>query len=630
MMKRLHWQDAQVALASLKARPGDRRTLLLITSLPFVNASILAQLVGLQGGASVYRSLDRLLHAGLVESIKPALYAEPPSRLYYLTDLGLATIALDHAVEPVIMARRWRLRHCDLLGLTPRLREILAGYELLAALALAGPGWPQLLHWERPWRRRYWFSTSKTPASVTLPAHAVLSWGEFAGSFLLVPDLGSFPLRLYRLTLHRLLGLRHQQDAEFPFLVVATTGEERAAAWERLLEEVRQSRWEAGWEAFVSTWEHLPADLERLEEIGAFDRPAAREAVGPVTVRPLRPRRPTSPLPRLVGNIESHSGSATAADGLGRLALTITPREHELLDLVSQHPFLTPARLAAVLGWTRRAVRQRLRRLMGLGLMWLVEQHEMSEESDMELVELTVPGLELVAAHRALTLPAAIRELGLAGGGPDEPIGSRAKLVRELTHTMGVDRLFVGLYEAAQRFAAEGSDDAVLAWQNASACSRRHLRPDGYGMYRRDGTLYGFFVEYDRGTMRRRGYAGKLDAYYDYGISRRYERDYCGYPTILLVTANNTTEEAIAHVARSAADRYGSPLPLLLTCTWRLEAHGNPHGLLGPIWREPGAAFGERRVWLPPIKHRRSAPKENMTTMQPGSVTVRTTGKAAR
>jgi hypothetical protein len=193
-----------------------------------------------------------------------------------------------------------------------------------------------------------------------------------------------------------------------------------------------------------------------------------------------------------------------------------------------------------------------------------------------------------------------------------------------------VDGLFVGLFEAARRLAAAGSDDAVLAWQNASACSRRHLRPDGYGMYRRDGTVYGFFLEYDRGTMRRQGYGEKLGAYYDYGVSRRYERDYAGYPTILLVTTNNTTEEAISQVARSAADRYGSPLPLLLTCTWRLEDHSNPHGLLGPIWREPAAAFDERRPWLPPPKHRRTALDEDMPVISQAAVTVTAIGKAER
>ncbi len=603
---------------------------MLITSLPLVNASILAQLIGLRGGASVYRSLERLREAGLVRAIKPALYAEPPCRLYYLTDLGLATVALDHDVEPASLAHCWHLRGVDLLAVAPRLREILAGYELLAGLAQAGPGWPQLLHWERPWHRRYRPPTAKTPVSVTLPAHAVLSWGDQVGSFLLVPDLGTFPLRLYRPTLYRLLGLRPLQDVAFPCLLVATTGKDRAAAWEQLLEEVRWSRWEAGWAALIATWEHLSADLGRLEEMGAYDRPATRETIRRIGLRPLRPRRPASPLPRLVGDVAPHAGSVSVAGGLGRLALTITPREHELLDLVAQHPFLTPARLATVLGSKRTTVRQRLRRLMGLRLMRLVEEDEIGKEAEMELVELTVSGLALVAAHRALTRPVAIRELGLAGGGPDEPLGSRVKLLRELAHTMGVDALFVGLYEAARRSAAAGSDDAMLTWQNASACSRHHLRPDGYGMYRRDGTIYGFFLEYDRGTMRRRGYTEKLDAYYDYGISRRYERDYAGYPTILLVTTNNTTEETIACVAQSSADRYGCPLPLLLTCTWRLEDHGNPHGLLGPIWREPGAAFDERRFWLPSTKHKRSAPKENMTTRRPDPITVRTTGKAAR
>lgn len=120
---------------------------------------------------------------------------------------------------------------------------------------------------------------------------------------------------------------------------MTTTGTARAAAWERLLEEVRRARWEAGWAALIATWEHLPAELEQLEEMGAFDRPAARESVRRVGPRRLRPRRPASPLPRLAGDVAPHALAVSVAGGLGRLALTITPREHELLDLVARHPF---------------------------------------------------------------------------------------------------------------------------------------------------------------------------------------------------------------------------------------------------------------------------------------------------
>jgi hypothetical protein len=162
-----------------------------------------------------------------------------------------------------------------------------------------------------------------------------------------------------------------------------------------------------------------------------------------------------------------------------------------------------------------------------------------------------------------------------------------------------VDELFVSLYHTARQFAETGGDDAVVEWQNATACSRRHLRPDGYGIYHRNGRRFGFFLEFDRGTMNRRDYFQKLSAYYDYAITRRFERDYHGYPTILIVTTRNGAEERIARVARPAAVGRSVSLPILLTCRWRIDDPSNPHGLLGPIWREPDADFDERRFWLP-------------------------------
>jgi hypothetical protein len=137
----------------------------------------------------------------------------------------------------------------------------------------------------------------------------------------------------------------------------------------------------------------------------------------------------------------------------------------------------------------------------------------------------------------------------------------------------------------------------MMEWQNAAACSRRHLRPDGYGVYRR-GTHYdGFFLEYDRGTMNARDYFRKFGAYYRYGVTRRFEQDYNSYPTILVVTADNVGEERIARVARAVAVGHTGNLPLLLTCYWRIDRADNPHGLLGSIWRAPSAGWDERCCW---------------------------------
>lgn len=212
-----------------------------------------------------------------------------------------------------------------------------------------------------------------------------------------------------------------------------------------------------------------------------------------------------------------------------------------------------------------------------------------------EPVEATVEGLELVAAQQGLTLAVAVRALGLTGGEPQRPIGCRGMLLAHPEHTLGADEMFVRLIATARERAALGWDEALVEWRSAAACCRRPVRPDGYGIYRHAGQLFAFFLEYDRGTMSARDYRRKFAAYYDYWASRRYERDYDGFPTILIVTTDKAAEDRIARTALEAAVGRGPALPLLLTCRWRVVDKRNPRGMLGQIWRE--AASDERRYW---------------------------------
>jgi hypothetical protein len=92
MSDRLRWRNAVAALDRLGE--ADRRRLLLLMRLPFLWVDAIAQLDGMSGAASVYRSLARLERAELIGGTRPPLRAGPSPRLYYLTDLGLATVAL--------------------------------------------------------------------------------------------------------------------------------------------------------------------------------------------------------------------------------------------------------------------------------------------------------------------------------------------------------------------------------------------------------------------------------------------------------------------------------------------------------------------------------------------------------
>jgi len=506
-------------------------------------------------------------------------------RLHYLSDLGLATVALDQGVEPGHLARQNHLRGSDLLDLLPGLPQLAVCHELLAALAASRPGRPNLLAWERPWRRQFRRPAFKAPTRVELPAYAALSWEGDAAAFLLIPDLATFPLRAYRGTLGRLLLLRSAQGGHFPTLVVATTDRRRAAAWGQMLEDSRRARLEAPLPACVATWEDLPSGLDGLARFMGSSRPPAEGLSHRIPLKRLRSRRPCSRVPCLVGEALSMTSAAPGAGKtLGRAAIVLSATDRALLDLVGRHPFQPPERLGAVLGWQVKGARQLRNRLITRGLMRLLGPEEVGADfGALELVELTEGGLALVAAQQGLTIAASVLYNGLAGGAPDNPIGSRRQLVAHLSHTLGVDGIFVDLMETARRAAASGSDEALVEWRNAAACSRRHLRPDGYGIYRRESRLYGFFLEYDRGTMSARDYLQKFAAYFEYLTTGGFDRDYEGFPTILVVTKNRTSEERIARAARAAAVGRTAGIPLLLTCEWRLADPRNPHGLLGPV-----------------------------------------------
>lgn len=593
MTSSYRWQDARNAVTWLEGREACSEIVRLLARLPLLEVAILQQVLGLRGPASLYRSLTRLEAAGLVGTIRPPVYPTQSPHLLYLTDLGVATLAEAHQLDPHHLARRLHLRGVDLLALLPRLMDLLATYELLGALATAQPGQPELLVWERPWRRSFRRPLGTTSVSASVPAHAVLDWNGQSRSYLLFPDRGTVPLRLNRATLDHLLQLRRTRG-DLPALVIATTSRERTRAWDRLLDEVAKARRETPLVALVVRWSHLQPDVSRLSSERSHETtPEAH----PIQLPPLRLRRPESRLPAIVGDALTAPAEPESSCHIGQLALHVTPTDHVLLELVGLHPFLDPRQLAGVLGWEVALVRRRMNRLMNLGLMRRLDEHEIGADAG-ELIELTSSGLELTAAYLGLSLAVGVRELGLTGGGPGQPHGPRRKLLHNPAHTRETDEIFVRFYRLARKQAGMGSDDAMEEWQNAAACSRRYLRPDGYGVYRRHGVSYGFFLEFDRGTMNARDYFKKFRAYYHYGVSGRFVRDYQGYPTILFVASSNSGEERVARVARAAAVGRPAQLPLLLTCRWRIEESSTLDGALGPIWRDPYEPFNDRRYWI--------------------------------
>jgi hypothetical protein len=266
--------------------------------------------------------------------------------------------------------------------------------------------------------------------------------------------------------------------------------------------------------------------------------------------------------------------------------------ERAVLDLVGRHPFLSTAVLGDVLGRDARWVARRRKTLLDRGLLRLVTDTEVHRSglARGDLIELTPAGLRTLTAHLGLSLASAVRHHGLAGGGPESPIGTRRTLLAHLDHTVGADAVFGVLARAAR----SQRDGALVEWRNAAACAHGRLRPDGYGVLRLGRREYGFFLEFDRGTVRPAPLRAKFAAYHRYLVSARAARDFDGQPSILVVTAGPAAEDRVADAVLAAEVGQPRRLPLLVTTRDLLAtAQGGP---FDAIWRVPGAQ-GSRHGW---------------------------------
>ncbi|HVC33230.1 MAG TPA: replication-relaxation family protein, partial [Chloroflexota bacterium] len=567
----------------------------LLARLPFLPETAIGPLIGLRGDGYLYRCLSRLRSAQVIATIRPALRRGPNPDLFFLTAQGVEALARARRVTPSEVVRRNRLGQVDLLRRLASLALLQSCYTLVALLVASRPAPSRLGTWKFPWRRRLQRPTAKGPTTLSLPAFAFLSWESHAAAYALLPDLG-VPVQAYRLAVDHLFVVRAREQAAAPTLVIATADRARTRDWERLLEDVRHRRHEAPLDARVATWTELRAEVATLSR--------QTRAVGVRRERPMSKPPPPAIAPEspsfspLVSDIGSPAGVGLPATArLGRIALDLTPADRSLLNLVARHPFRSTSDIATALDWRETSTRQRRERLVVLGLLRELGMEAVGPGNCASLVEVTRPGLALVAAGYGLPLGAARRWLGLTGGGPDRRVGSRRKLLKDFAHTRGVDALFLGLMRQAREARARGEDEQLVEWRNSAECGRGYLRPDGYGVYRRGEHAYGFFLEYDRGTMGFGDYLEKLAAYYQYQESRSYTRDYDGFPTILVVATTDGAEKRLAQAARVAAIGRAGELPLLLTSEARIHGDSNLlNGLLGPIWCSPENAT--RRPWL--------------------------------
>ena len=521
---------------------------------PFADRLDLAALSGWSRGA-VYAGMDRLQEGGMVSAIPHATPLLPPTRRYCLTAQGLEALAELERVPPEELlggrpvSARWRrllLERVDGLGVI---------YRLAAAIANA----------EVPLRFR-WFRSAPADAGVHLPggrAVAIVRQGNTA-------DRTGFSKRLWRLREGPLPGgllvlspdevrLRQARrllaGAPYPCFLAL----ERDAALAGLDAPV----W---WPPSVFATLELRSVLARLDRGGGLpgEAPELRAAM-PADIEPDT-ETPDCILPALLG-----------------------PAEKRVLDLLSDWPWASKGELAGLMDVSERRVAQVVAELKELG-----QVSHVTGPGTLRLA-LTDRALALLARRDRTSVGTAKRRWSVTPLDPDEPLtwrnvsGSLSRqLLRNVEHTGAVHRFLAALAEQAR---AEGWEVAQLdPPRRASRYFRRQgtlrsVRPDAFGVLRRDGETRPFFLEWERRAVRPVTMSARLAPYLRYYSSRRPLDDHGAVPLVLVVFDDELAATHFLRLAMEEMERAGIDVPLRVSHRAALERLGP----LGMAWLRPGS-----------------------------------------
>ena len=227
---------------------AELRVLAVLARLPLAWTEAVACLAGLPSRTATYEVVAGLRRAGLIGAADLQVRPGRTPLLLYLTDAGIAALASARGEDTATLASQTGLRAPDLRGLVPGLPHRLACYELLVRLAATRAGPPELVAWECPWRRAVGRPGSAATVIVRLPAGAAIRWLDANGSYLLLPDPGTVPLRAYHDALVGLV-LGRQAGCATPPLVIGATdhapraGRRSSIRWAGTPATGRRPRW---------------------------------------------------------------------------------------------------------------------------------------------------------------------------------------------------------------------------------------------------------------------------------------------------------------------------------------------------------------------------------------------------
>jgi hypothetical protein len=320
---------------------------------------------------------------------------------------------------------------------------------------------------------------------------------------------------------------------------------------------------------------------------------------------PLVPVEPCQRRPHSIGlrdwarQATTEPRSLKPGERVAALALSTSVTQKELLEWVGHHPFLSAADLAVLSGLREAGTERLVAGLARLGLVDFAVRPAGGDSSPASRHFLTEEGLRLLAARDGVPYRRYGRHGVLAVG--DSTRGGEgqrlAGLQRHFEHTVGVNNFVVALAAEAASLRARGQDHRLVHWLSAAEAQEWfrwkgrswHVWPDARFLYRANRLELDVFLEWDRGTMRRRDYLEKFRAYGSFFACR--QADHLARCRLLVVTTTPAAERRIAEVIQSATGTAPALLVAHLTTASRLE-HA---GALSDVWRL--AYGGGRQTW---------------------------------
>ena len=535
----------------------ERDLLRLLGEMPSPDRLELAALSGWSRGA-VYANCEALEGAGLIASLPHASERIAPTRRYQLTLAGLRRLADEEGLGMHELLRSRPLTAHWRRLLLERLDAVAVIYRLAAAITDAA--WPL---------RFRWYRAQPMDAAVALPdgrSLFVVRQGETA-------DRTAFGKRLWRLRegprpgaylliAPDMVRLRHTARLMARAPAPAFLALERDAIGAGTGARVWRTAAGSPWLSLGEVLSHVAGSRAWPEE-----EPLTRTTV-PRDIR-LRNARdaPDWLLPALLG-----------------------PAQKRVLGLVADWPWLAPAHLRGLLGVSDRRVAQLVHALEGVGLANRVAGR----------LVLADRGLALLARRDRSAANLALKRWSAKPLDPAAPpawrniAGRRSRqLLRTIEHTQAVHGFLAALMEQARSCGTE-----VVQLDPPHRASRyfrhrgvlRSVNPDAFGILRRDGRPWPFFLEWERRAVRPSTMAARLAPYLRYYASQRPTDDHGVRPHVLVVFDDELAATHFLRVAHGRMQRPRVEIPLLVSHRALLDREGP----LGTAWRMPDASGAVR------------------------------------